>query len=173
MALSICKKCLKGNNFKTMVLVLCRPSSDTCMKVQEGIFNGFHVKHRHDFVTELPLKKFKGEQLKKYTFKSYGCCALHVVLWCLILVWNFMNISWTVLKLESGYGFVTETATYKVQRDVTQKVSIQELWFLHSACHLMLVNIYMKFHEDILNGFKVIEWTWFITGLLITNFKGR
>ena len=39
--------------------------------------------------------------------------------------------------------FVTETATYKVQRDVTQRVSIQALWFLHSACRLMLVNICM------------------------------
>ena len=55
--------------------------------------------------------------------------------------------------------FVTETVTYKVQRDVTQKVSTQELWFLYSACRLMLVNICMKFHEDILNGFKVIERT--------------
>ena len=44
-------------------------------------------------------------------------------------------------------------------RDVTQKVSIQELWFLHSTCRLMSVDICMKFHEDILNGFKVIEWT--------------
>ena len=26
-----------------------------CMKFQEDIFNGFHVKHRHDFVTELLL----------------------------------------------------------------------------------------------------------------------
>ena len=65
-----------------------------------------------------------------------------------------MNISWTVLKLKSGHDFVTESATYKVQRDVTQKVSIQELWFLHAACGLMLVNICMKFHEDILNGFS-------------------
>ena len=57
--------------------------------------------------------------------------------------------------------FVTETATYKVQRDVTQKVSIQELWFLHSACRVMLVNTCtcMKFQEDILNCFKVIERT--------------
>ena len=55
-----------------------------------------------------------------------------------------------VLKLQSGHDFVTETASYKVQRDVTQKVSIQELWFLHSACCLMLDNICMKFHEDIL-----------------------
>ena len=50
---------------------------------------------------------------------------------------------------------------YIIQRDVTQKVSIQELQFLCSACQLMLVNICMKFHEDILNGFKLTEWTWF------------
>ena len=36
---------------------------------------------------------------------------------------------------------------------------MQELWFLHSACGLMLIDIYMKFCEDSLNGFQVIEWT--------------
>ena len=41
------------------------------------------------------------------------------------------------------------------------KLYIQELWFLHSAGHAMLVNISMKFHEDILNGLKVIEWIHF------------
>ena len=41
------------------------------------------------------------------------------------------------------------------------KLYTQELWFLHSACHPMLVNISMKFHEDILNGVKVIERTQF------------
>ena len=46
-----------------------------------------------------------------------------------------------VLKLQSGHNFVLETATYKVQRGITQKVQIQELWFLRSACRLMLVNI--------------------------------
>ena len=46
--------------------------------------------------------------------------------------------------------------TQKVQRDVTQKVSMQEL---HSACCLILVNICLKIHEDILDGFKVIERT--------------
>ena len=39
------------------------------------------------------------------------------------------------------------------------KLYIQELWFLHSACHPMLVNISMKFHEDILNDWKDIERT--------------
>ena len=25
---------------------------------------------------------------------------------------------------------------------------MQELWFLYSACHLMLIDIYMQFRED-------------------------
>ena len=44
-------------------------------------------------------------------------------------------------KVVEQTWFCYGTATYKVQRDVTQRVSIQELWFLHSACRLMLVNI--------------------------------
>ena len=39
------------------------------------------------------------------------------------------------------------------------KIYIEELWF--SAHRLMLVNISMKFHEDILNGFQVTERTRF------------
>ena len=36
-----------------------------------------------------------------------------------------------------------------------------ELWSLHFARRLMLTDIHIKFHEDILNGFQVIEWTRF------------
>ena len=36
---------------------------------------------------------------------------------------------------------------------------MQELWFLHSARCLVLIDIYMKFQEDSLNGFQVIDWT--------------
>ena len=38
---------------------------------------------------------------------------------------------------------------------------MQELWFLYSASRLMLIDICMKFHEDSLNGFHVIELTRF------------
>ena len=48
--------------------------------------------------------------------------------------------------------FCQETATWKIQRYVTQKVSIQELWFLHS---ITLVNMCMKFHEDTLTVLKL------------------
>ena len=38
---------------------------------------------------------------------------------------------------------------------------MQKLWFLCSARHLMLTDTYNKFCEDSLNGFQVIEQTWF------------
>ena len=38
---------------------------------------------------------------------------------------------------------------------------MQELWFLHSESSLMLIDIYMKFPEDSLNGFQIIERTRF------------
>ena len=38
---------------------------------------------------------------------------------------------------------------------------MQELWFLRSARHLMLIDIHMKFREESLNGFQVIERTRF------------
>ena len=47
----------------------------------------------------------------------------------------------------------------KVQRDITQKIYKQELLFLHSARHLMLVDICMKFHDASLYGLKVIDRT--------------
>ena len=46
---------------------------------------------------------------------------------------------------------------HKVQREITPKVSKAELPFLHSARHLMLIDIYIKFPEYGLSGFQVIE----------------
>ena len=34
---------------------------------------------------------------------------------------------------------------------------MQELWFLRSARRLILIDIYVKFREDSLNGFQVTE----------------
>ena len=51
------------------------------------------------------------------------------------------------------------TANYKIQRDVTKKIHIQGSLFLHSAYHVLMRNICMKFYEYILNSFKVIERT--------------
>ena len=52
---------------------------------------------------------------------------------------------------------------HKVPRKITQKVLKAELPFLHSARHLMLIDICIKFHEYGLSGFQVIERTRFVT----------
>ena len=49
--------------------------------------------------------------------------------------------------------------TDKVPKAITQKVLMQELEFLNSACHLILVDICMKINEDSLKAFQVAEWT--------------
>ena len=48
---------------------------------------------------------------------------------------------------------------FPFQRAITQKICNPELRFLCSARCLMLVNIPVKFHRDILNGFRVTERT--------------
>ena len=51
---------------------------------------------------------------------------------------------------------------HKVQREINPKVYKAELPFLHSACHFMLIDICIKFHEYSLSGFQVIERTRFL-----------
>ena len=63
---------------------------------------------------------------------------------------------------------------YYLQSSKTLKIYeyIQELLFLCSARRLMLVNIFMKFHEDILNGLSYRADTILSLKLLFTKFKG-
>ena len=49
--------------------------------------------------------------------------------------------------------------TDKVPKAITRKAKMQELQFLNSAFHLILVNICMKIHEDSLKAFQVVERT--------------
>ena len=50
-------------------------------------------------------------------------------------------------------------AIFNIQRAITLKVGNQELRFMCSACHLMVFNICVKFHENMSSGFKVMERT--------------
>ena len=47
----------------------------------------------------------------------------------------------------------------KFQSGITTKLYGQELWFLCSACRLMMLYISMKLHDNILNVFQVIDQT--------------
>ena len=43
---------------------------------------------------------------------------------------------------------MVEMAIFNIQRAITLKVGKQELRLMCSACHLMVFNIYVKFHEN-------------------------
>ena len=49
--------------------------------------------------------------------------------------------------------------TDKVPKAISQKALMQELQFLNSACHLILVDICMKIHEDSLKALQFVERT--------------
>ena len=87
----------------------------------------------------------------------HSACHLLVLNICMKFYEYISNSSKVIVLTWFCHG----TANYQLQRDVTQKIHIQELWFLHSACHLLVLNICMKFHEYILNISKVTEWTQF------------
>ena len=64
-----------------------------------------------------------------------------------------MKICQAVLKLWSRQKIVN------TQRAITPKVGKPELRFMCSACHLMVLNVFVKFHENMSSGFKVMERT--------------
>ena len=49
---------------------------------------------------------------------------------------------------------------YNVERAVTPKVGLPELWFLCSACRLIVLYICKRIHENISNHFQLTGWTW-------------
>ena len=52
-----------------------------------------------------------------------------------------------------------DTKTVNTQRAITPKVGKPELPFMCSASRLMVFNVYVKFHENMSSGFKVMERT--------------
>ena len=61
---------------------------------------------------------------------------------------------------DSLNGFqVIEQILYcvRVQGKLLKSISTRGMYFLRSARCLMLIDIYMKFRDDSLNGFQVIE----------------
>ena len=76
-------------------------------------------------------------------------CSAH----CLMVfnvVWSFMKICQTVLKLRSRHENCT-------QRAITPKVGKPELRFMCTARGLMVFNFCVKFHENMSSSFKVME----------------
>ena len=56
--------------------------------------------------------------------------------------------------MSSGFlSYGADTKIVNTQRAITPKVEKTELWFMCSACRLMVFNVCVKFHENMLSGF--------------------
>ena len=64
-------------------------------------------------------------------------------------------------------------AMFNVQRAITAKIGKPELQFMCSAgCLIVLYNC-VKFHENILDGIKVMEWTQMMEVLMDGQMDGQ
>ena len=80
-----------------------------------------------------------------------------------------MKLPEMVLKLQSGYMYMTKNTINNVQKAITPKVCQPDLWFLFSACCLMVGN-FMKLSET---GFQLQSRdTSICLKSLLTMFKG-
>ena len=52
---------------------------------------------------------------------------------------------------------MTEITIYNIQCAIIQKAGKPELWFLHSARHLIVLYTSVKFYENMAYGFQVTE----------------
>ena len=86
------------------------------------------------------------------------CKLYHGVLVIYICV-SFKKVSQTVFKLHSGHKYIREITIFTVQMAITPKVGQPELPFLYSEPCLMLLYIYVKFHQNIWNSFQLTERT--------------
>ena len=63
-------------------------------------------------------------------------------------------------KMSSSFlSYGADTKIVNTQRAITPKIGKPELRFMCSACHLMVFNICVKFHENMSSSFKLMEWT--------------
>ena len=65
-----------------------------------------------------------------------------------------MKVGQAVINLWGGHETIVNT-----QRAITPKVGKPELWFMCSACCLMVFDVCVKFHENMSSVFKVMERT--------------
>ena len=72
---------------------------------------------------------------------------------------KFHQNIWNGFQLTDRHEYMLEMAMFNIQRAIIPKVGIPELQFMCSASPLIVLYICVKFHENISNGFQLVEWT--------------
>ena len=66
-----------------------------------------------------------------------------------------MKTSQIVFKLQGGHGGHDKNHFFNIQKHIIPKLSKPVLWFLSSARRLIVLFIFVKFHENMSKGFQV------------------
>ena len=115
------------------------------MKFHENILKGFQV---IEWTRNDQCQISKGNNYKLYRQALRILCSAS----CLMMLYICMKFHENILKgfqVKSGH----EMTFVKFQKGIITKLYRQELWFLCSACRLMMLYISMKFHDNILERF--------------------
>ena len=73
-----------------------------------------------------------------------------------------------VFILWKRQGLLRHAAISSVTEGITRNLCKQDLWFLCSACHLLMLNICMMLQKHILNGFHITVRTRFFSHELLS-----
>ena len=65
-----------------------------------------------------------------------------------------MKISQMVINLQSRHEYMVEMVMFNVQKAINPKVGKPEIWFMCSACPLIVLYIGMKIPKNIMNSIK-------------------
>ena len=125
-----------------------------CMKFHEDILKGFKIIEQTWFCPRTCYLQSSKVHYSKIHIQELRFLRSACLQRWLIFLWSFMKISSTVLKLLSRHNFVIETATYKVQRGITQNIYISKSY---GSCALHVVRCWLIFKWS----FQVTEQTRF------------
>ena len=79
---------------------------------------------------------------------------------------NFIIIPQKIFTLQSRHKYMVEMAMFNVQRAITPKRGKPELWFMCSACCLIVLYTCVKFRENISDSIRAMEQTRMMEALM-------
>ena len=119
----------------------------------------FNLQSGHEYMVEMTMFNVKRAITPKVSNQSYSSCVLHIVLMVFYICVKFRENITNGIELWSKHDYMVEMAMFNVQRVITPSVGKPELQFVCSAHHLIVIDIGVKFRENISKGFRVMERT--------------
>ena len=128
-----------------------------CEKLHQNIWNNFQLTVWSQAQgRNVPCSKGNNSKSRQTRVMVHVFCRFTSQ--CFTCVRSFVKISWTVFNLQNRHKYIVEMIS--VQRATTPKVEKPELEFVCCAHRFIMLYIRVKFGENILDSFRVMERIW-------------